>query len=100
MLSSIVLRRTHHAVAVVVARAFINSQSAAAHHILFRRIFAFAEADTGCAVRFRHIHGEGFDTFMADGHKGQALGAFLNHISYSLTSDDGRAGSLLSGDLC
>lgn len=60
--------------AIVVARAFTTSQSAAAHRILFHRIFAIVEADTGCPVQFRHIHGSGFDTFVADGHKGQALG--------------------------
>ncbi|KAF8590817.1 hypothetical protein K439DRAFT_1657169 [Ramaria rubella] len=59
---------------IVVARAFTTSQSAAAHLILFTRIFAIVEQDTGQLVCFRHIHGEGFDSFMADGHRGQALG--------------------------
>jgi len=68
--------------AIVVARAFTTSQTALAHQILFRRIFAIAENDTGKPVQFRHIHGRGFDTFMADGHKGQALGMLFifNHL--------------------
>ncbi|TDL13756.1 hypothetical protein BD410DRAFT_720612 [Rickenella mellea] len=59
---------------LVVCRAFVTSQSAEAHFKLFKRIFSIAEADTGIAVRFRHIHGEGFDSWIADAHKGQALG--------------------------
>ncbi|KAF8576068.1 hypothetical protein K439DRAFT_1541551, partial [Ramaria rubella] len=59
---------------IVVAHAFTTSQSADAHHILFNRIFAIVRKDTGHTVRFRHIHGDGFDTFVANGHIGQALG--------------------------
>ncbi|KIJ41602.1 hypothetical protein M422DRAFT_255217 [Sphaerobolus stellatus SS14] len=59
---------------VVVARAFITSQSAEAHKILFTRIFSIMEQDTGQPARFRCIHGTGYEIFMADGHKGQALG--------------------------
>ncbi|KAF8573740.1 hypothetical protein K439DRAFT_1624842 [Ramaria rubella] len=62
---------------IVVARAFTTSQSPEAHHILFNRIFAIVHEDTGQTVQFRHIHGVGFDTFMADGHIGQALGLGL-----------------------
>jgi len=49
-----------------------------AHHIHFHQIFAIAEADTGQSVHFHHIHGNGFDTFMANGHKGQALGELIS----------------------
>ncbi|KIJ53896.1 hypothetical protein M422DRAFT_242163 [Sphaerobolus stellatus SS14] len=59
---------------IVVARAYITSQSADAHLILFRRIFDVMKEDTGCAVRFRHIHSEGIETVTADQHRGQALG--------------------------
>ncbi|KAF8574339.1 hypothetical protein K439DRAFT_1420638 [Ramaria rubella] len=62
---------------IVVTRAFTTSQSAAAHHILFHCIFAIVHEDTGKVVQLHHIHGVGFDTFMADGHKGQALGLGL-----------------------
>ncbi|KIJ38133.1 hypothetical protein M422DRAFT_259286 [Sphaerobolus stellatus SS14] len=62
---------------IVVARAFTTSQSAAAHQILFRRIFEIVEADTGQQVQFRHIHGAGWDTIIADEHRGQALGLGL-----------------------
>ncbi|KAJ8457091.1 hypothetical protein ONZ45_g18455 [Pleurotus djamor] len=59
---------------VVSARAFITSQSGDAHLILFRRIFDIACADTGHEVRFAHIHGTGIELWIADAHKGQALG--------------------------
>lgn len=65
---------THSETAIVVARAFINSQSAAAHNILFRIIFSIVEKDAGRALRFRHIDGDGWEIVMADAHKGQALG--------------------------
>ncbi|KIJ37987.1 hypothetical protein M422DRAFT_259373 [Sphaerobolus stellatus SS14] len=59
---------------IVVARAYITSQSAEAHLILFRHIFEVMKQDTGCAVQFRHIHGAGIETVTADQHRGQALG--------------------------
>ena len=52
----------------------MTSQSANAHLELFKLIFSIAESDTGLPVRFRHIHGDGYETFVADSHKGQALG--------------------------
>ncbi|KAF8526669.1 hypothetical protein BU17DRAFT_40561 [Hysterangium stoloniferum] len=58
---------------IVVACAFITSQSPAAHHILFRHIFEVVEGDTGQCIQFWHIHGVGIDSIMADGAKGQAL---------------------------
>ncbi|KAF8587722.1 hypothetical protein K439DRAFT_1614148 [Ramaria rubella] len=63
---------------IVVARAFTTSQSAEAHHILFNRIFLIVHKDTGEIVKFCHIHGVSFETFMADGHVGQALGLGLH----------------------
>ena len=60
--------------AVVAARAFITSQSAHAHLILFRRIFEIVGADVGMPVTFFHIGGVGIETVIADGHRGQALG--------------------------
>ncbi|KAF8575834.1 hypothetical protein K439DRAFT_1623294 [Ramaria rubella] len=59
---------------IIIACAFTTSQSADAHHILFNRIFAIVRKDTGHTVRFCHIHGDGFDTFVANGHIGQVLG--------------------------
>ncbi|KAL6304684.1 hypothetical protein BKA93DRAFT_732739 [Sparassis latifolia] len=71
---------------VVCARAFITSQSAAAHLTLFKLIFDIAESDTGRSVHFFHIHGVGIDTVSADAHKGQALGfgQFLQYLCQSL----------------
>ncbi|KAG1799560.1 hypothetical protein EV424DRAFT_1545973 [Suillus variegatus] len=63
-----------HMKSVIGARAFTTSQSAQAHFILFQRIFEIASADTGCAVQFQYMHGEGIQTIIADGHKGQGLG--------------------------
>ncbi|KAF8583771.1 hypothetical protein K439DRAFT_1647130 [Ramaria rubella] len=60
--------------AIVVACTFTTSQSADAHPILFNCIFAIVCEDTGHTVWFCHIHGDGFDTFVADGHVGQVLG--------------------------
>jgi hypothetical protein len=57
---------------VIETRAFTTSQSAEAHLILFTRIFEIAFEDTGVSCRFRHIHGEGFELWITDAHKGQA----------------------------
>lgn len=61
-------------IAVVSVRVFTTSQSAEAHLILFKRIFDIATSDTNIPVHFRHIHGNGFLVWIADAHKGQALG--------------------------
>ncbi|KAF8187531.1 hypothetical protein BJ912DRAFT_926768 [Pholiota molesta] len=52
---------------------WIGCDSAEAHLILFTRIFEIAERDTGSHVQFKHIHGDGFLTWIADAHMGQAL---------------------------
>ncbi|KAF8180705.1 hypothetical protein K438DRAFT_2021287 [Mycena galopus ATCC 62051] len=71
---------------LVGTRAFTTSQSAQAHLILFTRIFEIACADTGIPCRFRHIHGDGFELWITDAHKGQALGAgmFCQKLSAEL----------------
>lgn len=81
--------RLHHYIhlgliiaAVVGTRAFTTSQSAQAHLILFTRIFEIAHSDTGVPCRFRHIHGEGFEVWITDAHKGQALGGFSYFLSH------------------
>ncbi|KAJ7300482.1 hypothetical protein DFH08DRAFT_970245 [Mycena albidolilacea] len=66
-----------HMKSIIGTRAFTTSQSAEAHLILFTRIFEIAHADTGIPCRFRHIHGEGFEIWITDAHKGQALGRYL-----------------------
>lgn len=65
---------THNFIAVVGARAFTTSQSGQAHFELFKIIFDIASCDTGLAVCFKHIHGYGFEAWIADAHKGQGLG--------------------------
>ena len=66
--------------AIVGARAFTTSQTAQAHLVLFRQIFDIAKADTGLDVHFRHIHGDGIETVIADSHKGQGLG--MHHLYF------------------
>ncbi|KAJ7825992.1 hypothetical protein B0H14DRAFT_2368572, partial [Mycena olivaceomarginata] len=63
-----------HMKSVIGTRAFTTSQSAEAHLILFTRIFEIVFEDTGVSCRFRHIHVEGFELWITDAHKGQALG--------------------------
>ncbi|KAJ7920959.1 hypothetical protein B0H13DRAFT_2230669 [Mycena leptocephala] len=65
--------RIHLCSLVDGTRAFTTSQSAEAHVILFTRVFQIAFEDTGVPCRFRHIHGDGFELWIADAHKGQAL---------------------------
>ena len=72
--------------AIVVAHAFTTSQSAAAHDILFGLMFSIVEKDTSRPLRFCHIDGDGIDTFMADGHKGQALGQLIAQVFILLTT--------------
>ncbi|KAF8515754.1 hypothetical protein JB92DRAFT_3114722 [Gautieria morchelliformis] len=69
--------------AIVCARAFTTSQSEPAHYHLFKRIFEIVEHDTGRPIHFRHIHGDGIETIVADAHKGQALG--LGQLCASLS---------------
>ena len=58
----------------MVAWAFTTFKSVAAHHIMFHWIFAIAEHDMDIPVHFQHIHGDGFETFMQMGTRGQVLG--------------------------
>ncbi|KAK7001956.1 hypothetical protein R3P38DRAFT_3326837 [Favolaschia claudopus] len=73
---------------VVDNRAFTTSQSAQAHFILFTRIFEIAALDTGVPVRFRHIHGDGMEMWIADAHKGEGLGAGMFCQSLCRDSDE------------
>ena len=58
-----------------MCRAFTTSQSAEAHFELFKSIDAVVKEDTGgIGIRFAYIHGDGIETWVADSHKGQALG--------------------------
>ncbi|KAG1801282.1 uncharacterized protein BJ212DRAFT_1286563, partial [Suillus subaureus] len=77
-----------HYLAVVGARAFTMSQTAKAHVILFQHIFEIASADTGLPIMFHHIHGTGFETVIADSHKGQglSLGMYCVQLCCSVTA--------------
>ncbi|KAJ6452183.1 hypothetical protein C8R47DRAFT_998159 [Mycena vitilis] len=74
---------------VIGTRAFTTSQSAEAHLILFTRIFEIAFADTGIPCRFRHIHGDGFELWIMDSHKGQALGDCAGQFCQKLCAELG-----------
>ncbi|KAG2037577.1 hypothetical protein BDR03DRAFT_818601, partial [Suillus americanus] len=67
-------------------RSFINSQSAQAHLVLFCQIFSIASEDTGTAVTFKHIHGSGYESVVADAHMGQGLGLgmFCSELSKNI----------------
>ncbi|KIJ26661.1 hypothetical protein M422DRAFT_272233 [Sphaerobolus stellatus SS14] len=66
---------------VTCAQVFITSQSADSHFFLFERTFQIAFEDTGRKVQFRHIHGTGIETVVADAHKGQGNGLGLVCVS-------------------
>ncbi|KAG2125773.1 uncharacterized protein EDB93DRAFT_1243973 [Suillus bovinus] len=76
----------NHMRSLTGARAFINSQSAQAHLVLFRRIFSIASEDTGTPVSFKHIHGSGYESVVADAHMGQGLrlGLFCSELSKNI----------------
>lgn len=81
------------AIAITVARAFIDRLSAEAHFEVFKEIFGIAVADTSQEVRFRHIHSSnlqehvGIEVIGADEHKGQALGGCHSGlVEHRLTS--------------
>ncbi|KAF8581881.1 hypothetical protein K439DRAFT_1618693 [Ramaria rubella] len=63
----------HDMRSIVCARVFVTSGSAPAHLAMFKLLFKIAEDDTGVAVKFKHIHGSGYEVMVADAHKGQAL---------------------------
>ncbi|KAG6374675.1 hypothetical protein JVT61DRAFT_4044 [Boletus reticuloceps] len=74
----------------VVARAFTTSQCADAHFILFQRIFEIAMADTGIPVAFKHIDGYGYESVIADAHRGQALGlgTYCTYLCWDIDKHD------------
>ncbi|KIJ46778.1 hypothetical protein M422DRAFT_249509 [Sphaerobolus stellatus SS14] len=59
----------------------VNYVSADSHFFLFERTFQIAFEDTGRKVQFRHIHGTGIETVVADAHKGQGNGLGLVCVS-------------------
>jgi len=84
----------------MVAWAFTTSKSVAAHQIMFRWIFAIAEHDMDIPVHFQHIHGDGFETFMQMGTRGQVLGMkWAMHIFICLDCPTYRSWSSLSTTL-
>ncbi|KAF7969562.1 hypothetical protein HWV62_26919 [Athelia sp. TMB] len=86
---------------VIGVRAFTTSQSADAHFALIKRIFEIASTDTSRPVQFLHIHGEGFEAWVADAHKGQALGVgrYCKYLARDLTTYSPRDPSRLLRNL-
>ncbi|KAG1869710.1 hypothetical protein C8R48DRAFT_597246 [Suillus tomentosus] len=76
----------NHMRSLTGARAFINLQSAQAHLVLFCRIFSITSEDTGTPVSFKHIHGSGYESVVADAHMGQGLGLgmFCSELSKNI----------------
>lgn len=65
-------------IALVLARVYLKQESAAAYQMIFQEIIDIAEKDVGTAVKFQHMDGAGIGCFIADAHKGQALGIYLS----------------------
>lgn len=73
----------------------MTSQSAEAFLALYRLIFRVAEADTGLRVRFRHLHGEGYEIWTGDEDRGHALGVSNCSVTIHRRSWDVGLGELL-----
>ena len=65
-------------IALVLARVYLKQESAAAYQMIFQEMIDIAEKDVGTAVKFQHMDGAGIECFIADAHKGQALGIYLS----------------------
>ncbi|KAK0227928.1 hypothetical protein IW262DRAFT_1264933 [Armillaria fumosa] len=69
---------------IVLCRAFLNSECAHAHQILFRAIRSIVRQDTGKDIEYRHLHSpsleehQGILHWAADQHRGQAKGLGLH----------------------
>ncbi|KAF6748810.1 hypothetical protein DFP72DRAFT_819855 [Ephemerocybe angulata] len=76
----------------VLARAFVTSESAAMHALLFRRIAETVKLDTGEDLKWRHLHARtpdeliGICMISVDQHRGQAkgIGAYLQEVARNL----------------
>ncbi|KAJ7117533.1 hypothetical protein C8R44DRAFT_626720 [Mycena epipterygia] len=66
------------------SRVYSNRQTTHAHFLIFQALHDIVKEDTGCGLQWRHLHGSdneddnGWEglilSFMADQHRGQALG--------------------------
>ncbi|KAK0471633.1 hypothetical protein IW261DRAFT_1571923 [Armillaria novae-zelandiae] len=69
---------------LVLCRAFLNSECARAHQILFRAIRSIVRQDTGKDIEYRHLHSPSLEEhrgilhWAADQHRGQAKGLGLH----------------------
>jgi hypothetical protein len=75
---------------------YINRQTAAAHHLIFKIIEGIVKTDTGRSLLWRHLHANSVREFTgilhwsADQHGGQAKGRFflrtlIDYISHDST---------------
>ena len=69
-----------------------------AHFELLKSIHAIVKEDTGGPrICFAYIHSEGVKTWIADSHKGQALGLFsFIYLLISTAESNARARNVLS----
>ncbi|KAK0493169.1 hypothetical protein EDD18DRAFT_1078941 [Armillaria luteobubalina] len=69
---------------IVLCRAFLNSECARAHQILFRAIRSIVRQDTGKDIQYQHLHSPSLEEhrgilhWAADQHRGQAKGLGLH----------------------
>lgn len=70
--------------ALAYARVYLNRQTAAAHHFIFKKIEEIILHDTGKSLQWRHLHAQSVHEYVgilhwaADQHGGQAKGANSN----------------------
>jgi len=61
-------------ITIVVAWAFLTSETSEAHYLLLSHIFEITQQDTGLEVTFHYISRCSIQCIVADGHREQALG--------------------------
>jgi hypothetical protein len=63
---------------------YLNRQTAAAHHFIFKKIEEIIKMDTGESLQWRHLHANSVYNFTgilhwsADQHGGQAKGSYIS----------------------
>lgn len=80
--------------ALTYCRVYVNRQSAAAHHLIFHKLEAIVQQDTGETLKWRHLHSEslsdltGILQWTGDQHGGQAKGDMFLYLRHTRNSYD------------
>jgi hypothetical protein len=53
---------------------------------MFAAIFSIVKEDTNNEIQFFHVDGKGIKCILADAHSGQALGNYIDMLSFCLMS--------------